>query len=112
MGSRERKATQALIAGKRPVNPVVITARTPDRLAPRLFGLGLAGMGAAHFTAPATFDPITEKAFPHNTRRWTYRNGLSELLIGLSLSARRTRPLGTAALIAYAAFLATKATTR
>lgn len=108
MGKRERKAAQALVAGKTPKNPVVIHARRPDSLPVRLLGLGLAGVGAAHFTAPAAFDPFTAKAFAHDTRRWTYRNGASELVIGLAIASRRTRTLGGVGLAAYVAFLAGK----
>lgn len=108
MGKREREVTQALVAGKKPKNPVVITARAPDSVPARIFGIGLAGVGAAHFTTPEAFDPLTGRAFPHDTRRWTYRNGASELAIGLAMISRRTRPLGGIGLVAYLAFLATR----
>ncbi|GAB2544328.1 hypothetical protein [Nocardia heshunensis] len=110
MGSRKRKrqAAQALVEGKTPKNPVVINARTPDSTAARLFGLGLAGTGAAHFTAPAAFDRLTAVAFPRSTRNWTYRNGASELLLGLAITIRRTRVLGVIGLAAYVAFLGSR----
>ncbi|MFE3190778.1 hypothetical protein ACFXHA_17340 [Nocardia sp. NPDC059240] len=110
MGSRKRKrqAAQALVEGKTPKHPVVITARTPDSTAARLFGLGLAGTGAAHFTAPQTFDRLTGVAFPRSTRSWTYRNGASELLLGLAITFRRTRVLGVIGLAAYVAFLGSR----
>ncbi|GAB20112.1 hypothetical protein GOEFS_106_00080 [Gordonia effusa NBRC 100432] len=109
MGKRKRRrqaASQSLIAGKTPKHPVVIHSYPPDSLKARLFGLGLASTGAAHFTAPKAFDPLTAKAFPVKTRRWTYRNGLTELALGLAITSRHTRPLGTVGLAAYTAFLA------
>jgi uncharacterized membrane protein len=109
MRRRKRRAAQALVAGKTPKHPVVLNVRGPDSLPIRLFGLGLAGMGAAHFTAPAAFDSVTEKIFPDKTRRWTYRNGANELLIGLAVSSRRTRSIGGIGLVAYVAFLAGRA---
>ncbi|MFF2554302.1 hypothetical protein ACFVUS_25100 [Nocardia sp. NPDC058058] len=107
---RQHRAEQALIAGKTPKNPVVITTRTPDSTRARLFGLGLAGTGAAHFTAPQIFDPLTGKAFPDSTRTWTYRNGFTELLVGLAITFRRTRPLGAIGFLAYIAFLTSRLT--
>ncbi|TLF94971.1 hypothetical protein FEK35_28485 [Nocardia cyriacigeorgica] len=84
---------------------MVIKARTPDSVAARLFGLGLAGTGAAHFTAPRLFDPITGMAFPRSTRRWTYRNGFTELVLGLFIACRHTRTVGAVGFLAYVAFL-------
>ncbi|MBL1074597.1 hypothetical protein JK358_09325 [Nocardia sp. 2] len=112
MGERKRtkQAGQALVAGKTPKNPVVINARTPDSVPARLFGLGLAGAGAAHFTAPGAFEPLTKLAFPRDTRRWTYSNGLTELLLGLAITFRRTRALGAIGLFAYVAFLGSRFT--
>jgi uncharacterized membrane protein len=112
MGRRQRKNAPALVTGRKQADSAPINGRGPHRVGPRLLGLGLACVGAAHFTAPAAFDPLTERAFPHETRRWTYRNGVSELLIGLALSARRTRSLGGVGLIAYLSFLATRYTSR
>ncbi|MBB5918839.1 putative membrane protein [Nocardia transvalensis] len=74
----------------------------------RLFGLGLAGAGAAHFTAPQVFDQLTGVAFPSATRQWTYRNGFTELLLGLAIAYRRTRTVGAIGLIAYVAFLGSR----
>ncbi|WP_405159892.1 hypothetical protein OG203_25965 [Nocardia sp. NBC_01499] len=102
---RRRKASRALAAGKAPRHPVVITARAPDSLRARAFGLGLAGYGAAHFTAPGALDPLTALAFPRATRRWTYRNGCTEVALGLAITFRRSRPIGSVGLIAYLAFL-------
>ncbi|KAA8890465.1 hypothetical protein F3087_04055 [Nocardia colli] len=105
---KRRKATRALAAGPPPEHPVVITARTPDSLRARAFGLGLAGTGAAHFTAPRAFDPLTARAFPRATRRWTYRNGFTEMVLGLAITFRRSRPIGSVGFIAYLAFLAAR----
>ncbi|QLY33247.1 hypothetical protein [Nocardia huaxiensis] len=112
MGERKRKrqASQALVAGKTPKNPVVINARTPDSVPARLFGLGLAGTGAAHFTAPGAFEPVTKLAFPQDTRRWTYSNGMTELLLGLAIAFRRTRVIGVVGFLAYVAFLGSRFT--
>ncbi|QIS24034.1 hypothetical protein F6W96_06670 [Nocardia terpenica] len=71
----------------------------------RLFGLGLAGTGAAHFLAPEPFDRLTAVAFPDETRRWTLSNGATELILGLAVASRRTRLVGLAGFLAYAAFL-------
>ncbi|WP_280264957.1 hypothetical protein [Nocardia wallacei] len=105
---RKRRASQALVEGRTPKNPVVLDARTPDSTAARLFGLGLAGTGAAHFTAPRVFDRLTGVAFPRSTRQWTYSNGCTELLLGLAITMRRTRTLGVVGLIAYVAFLGSR----
>ncbi|MFC9432920.1 hypothetical protein [Nocardia sp. NPDC057030] len=105
---RRRRAARALAAGKPPQHPVVRTARTPDSARARAFGLGLAGTGAAHFTAPRAFDPLTARAFPHATRRWTYRNGFTEMVLGLAITFRRSRPIGSVGFIAYLAFLAAR----
>ncbi|GAB2710111.1 hypothetical protein [Nocardia thraciensis] len=105
---RKRRASQALVEGRTPKRPVVLDARTPDSTAARLFGLGLAGTGAAHFTAPQVFDPLTSVAFPRSTRQWTYSNGFTELVLGLAITLRRTRTLGVVGLIAYTAFLGSR----
>lgn len=105
---KRRKATRALATGTSPQHPVVLTARTPDSLRARAFGLGLAGTGAAHFTAPRAFDPLTARAFPRATRRWTYRNGFTEMVLGLAITFRRSRPIGSVGFIAYLAFLAAR----
>lgn len=71
-----------------------------------LAGLTVAGAGLAHFANPKAFEPITVAAFPDNTRRHVYTNGSIETAIGLALAARRTRKLGLAGLLGYAAYLA------
>lgn len=100
-----RKASRAMATAK---PPLVITARPPDSKRARAFGLGLAGTGAAHFTAPQAFDQLTARAFPRSTRRWTYRNGCTEVVLGLAITFRRSRPIGSVGFIAYLAFLAAR----
>lgn len=72
----------------------------------RLAGILLAGTGVAHFAAPHLFDPLTQAAFPDNPRQWTYRNGATEIVLGLSLTTRKTRLIGLTATAAYAYWLA------
>jgi uncharacterized membrane protein len=71
-----------------------------------LAGLAVAGTGLAHFANPKVFEPFTVAAFPDNTRRHVYTNGSIETAIGLALAASRTRRLGYAGLLGYAAYLA------
>ncbi|BCI51330.1 membrane protein [Mycolicibacterium litorale] len=77
-----------------------------DNRAATLTGLAIAGTGLAHFARPQLFEPITVAAFPQNTRRHIYTNGGLETVIGLALAGRRTRKLGVAGLLGYAAYLA------
>lgn len=72
----------------------------------RFAGLGMAGVGLAHFTSPQLFESITEPAFPRGTRQHIYTNGGIETALGLGLSARRTRPVAIVGLIGYLAYLA------
>ncbi|WP_020668788.1 hypothetical protein [Amycolatopsis nigrescens] len=74
----------------------------------RLFGLLLAGTGAAHFAAPALFEPVSAAAFPKDTRQWVYRNGATELTLGLALAGKRTRKLGAAGLVGYVGWLGSR----
>ncbi|MFY1621000.1 hypothetical protein [Micromonospora sp. WMMD736] len=69
-------------------------------------GLTLAGVGLSHFAAPQLFEPITQPAFPRDTRRHIYTNGGIETAVGLALSTRKTRRLGIVGLISYGAYLA------
>ncbi|AFU06268.1 hypothetical protein [Nocardia brasiliensis] len=103
-----RKARKALATSRATPRPVVQIQRPPDSVRARAFGLGLAGSGAAHFTAPRAFDPLTARAFPRATRRWTYRNGFTELALGLAITFRQSRPIGSVGFIAYLAFLASR----
>ena len=74
--------------------------------AAKLVGLGIAGVGLAHFTSPQLFDSITQQAFPRNSRQHLYINGGIETALGLGLSARKTRPLAIVGSIGYLAYLA------
>jgi uncharacterized membrane protein len=74
--------------------------------AAKLVGLGIAGVGLAHFTSPQLFDSITRQAFPRNSRQHLYINGGIETALGLGLSARKTRPLAVVGSIGYLAYLA------
>ncbi|WP_158886734.1 hypothetical protein [Amycolatopsis anabasis] len=77
----------------------------------RLFGLLLAGTGAAHFAAPALFEPMSKVAFPTDTQSWVYRNGATEVALGLALTSKRTRKLGAAGLAGYVLWLGSRAVT-
>ncbi|AIC72405.1 membrane protein [Mycobacteroides abscessus subsp. massiliense str. GO 06] len=78
------------------------------RLGFRAGGAGLAATGVAHFVAPQPFESISKVAFPEDTRRWVYQNGVTELLLGLALAFRRTRIVGGLGGLAYVAFLVSR----
>lgn len=78
------------------------------RPAATTFGILLAATGAAHFAAPQVFEPVSAAAFPEDTRSWVYRNGATELAIGLAVAGRRTRKLGLAAFAGYGAWLGSR----
>ena len=73
----------------------------------QLAGLGLAGVGLAHFVRPQLFESITVAAFPRNTRQHIYINGGIETALGLGLWRHR-RPAGSpsSARVGYLAYLA------
>ncbi|AMU78143.1 hypothetical protein [Mycobacteroides abscessus] len=71
----------------------------------QVFGIGLAGTGAAHFVAPQPFEFVAKGLFPQDTRRWVYQNGVVELFLGLTLAHRRTRIVASVGFIAYLVFL-------
>lgn len=71
-----------------------------------LAGLGIAGVGIAHFVNPALFDSITRQAFPRNTRQHIYIDGGIETAVGLGLAAPKTRKLAVLGLLGYGAYLA------
>ncbi|WP_198943514.1 hypothetical protein [Actinokineospora bangkokensis] len=74
-------------------------------LSAKTAGLLLAGTGAAHFVAPKAFLGITVKAFPKDTQQWVYRNGATELALGLALSTAKTRKLGLLGALGYVGWL-------
>ncbi|MEV6913278.1 hypothetical protein [Amycolatopsis sp. NPDC051071] len=78
----------------------------------QVLGLTIAATGLAHFAAPSAFEPVTRMAFSGDTRRWTYRNGATELAIGLAIAAGPTRKAGAAGLAVYAGWLAKRVLAR
>ena len=79
-------------------------SRKSNRVA-RSSGLAIAGLGLAHFTSPRMWEPITQTAFPRNTRQHIYTNGSIETVLGLTFASRQTRSLGAVGLIGYLAYL-------
>jgi uncharacterized membrane protein len=77
----------------------------------RTAGTLLAGVGASHFVAPGLYEPITAPVFPDDTRSWIYRNGATELALGLALrnNSRTLRAAGLAGLLGYTLWLGTNA---
>ncbi|WP_240630564.1 hypothetical protein [Mycolicibacterium sp. GF69] len=71
-----------------------------------LAGLGIAGIGLAHFAKPELFESVTVQAFPRNTRQYIYLNGGIETALGLGLAARKTRKLAVVGTLGYLAYLA------
>ena len=72
----------------------------------KLAGLGVAGIGLAHFVSPQMFDSLTRLPFPRNTRRHTYIDGGIETALGLCLAVPKTRKLAVVGTIGYGAYLA------
>lgn len=119
---RNKKAIEILVEGQPPQKALIVTSKAGPglikrltvlvsqllRLGNRVFGVGVAGMGAAHFVAPKPFEAISKVAFPEDTRRWVYQNGGTELLLGLALTFPRTRVLGYIGGTAYVAFLGSR----
>ncbi len=69
-------------------------------------GLALAGTGVAHFVRPELFEGLVKPAFPNDTRKYVYINGVIETSIGLAFAVRQTRKLAIAGLVGYGAYLA------
>ena len=72
----------------------------------KLAGLGVAGIGLAHFVGPQMFDSLTRLPFPRNTRQHTYIDGGIETALGLCLVVPKTRKLAVVGTIGYGAYLA------
>lgn len=72
----------------------------------KLAGLGVAGIGLAHFVSPQMFDSLTRLPFPRNTRQHTYIDGGIETALGLCLAVPKTRRLAVVGTIGYGAYLA------
>lgn len=77
----------------------------------RTAGTLLAGIGASHFVAPTAYEPLTASVFPHDTRSWVYRNGATELALGLGLRSRKSalRKLSIVGIGAYLLMLGANA---
>ncbi|WP_433336727.1 hypothetical protein [Spirillospora sp. CA-294931] len=71
----------------------------------RTAGIALAATGAAHFAVPKAFEPISSLPFPQDTRAWIKRNGATELVLGLAISAEKTRKAGLVGAAVYTAWL-------
>ena len=71
-----------------------------------LVGLGIAGVGVAHFVKPEVFDGLTQQAFPRETRKHLYIDGGIETAIGIGLALPKTRKLAVIGLLGYGAYLA------
>ena len=71
-----------------------------------LVGLGIAGVGLAHFVKPEAFEDITAMAFPDNTEQHLYMDGAAETVLGLALAVPKTRKLGVIGLLGYGGYLA------
>lgn len=78
--------------------------------AARIAGLTLAGVGAAHFTNPRLFAPLTRGRSPRRTRLHTYLNGAVGTAVGLGITHRRTRAFAAVAGIGYGAHVLGHAT--
>jgi uncharacterized membrane protein len=74
-------------------------------LLPKVFGIGLALTGAAHFVVPEAFEGITKHPFPKDTRDWINRNGATELTLGAAIAYPKTRTIGLVGLGAYVGWL-------
>lgn len=71
-----------------------------------LVGLGMAGIGVAHFVKPDAFEQITATAFPENTQQHLYLDGAAETALGLALAMPKTRKLAVIGLMGYGGYLA------
>lgn len=71
-----------------------------------LAGLGMAGIGLAHFVKPDVFESITAQAFPENTQQHLYLDGAAETVLGLALVMPKTRRLAVIGLLGYGGYLA------
>ena len=72
-------------------------------------GLALAATGAAHFVKPEIFERLVVSAFPRDTRKHVYANGVMETTIGLGLAVPKTRKFAAVGLLAYGTYLGANA---
>jgi uncharacterized membrane protein len=79
----------------------------PEQNSPaaRAAGLALAGVGLSHFVAPQIYEGMTKAAFPDDTRRHVYIDGVAETAIGLGIAAPATRKPALVALVGYLLYL-------
>lgn len=73
--------------------------------AAQLAGLGVAGVGLAHFVKPELFESLTQQAFPENTQQHVYTDGAIETALGLGLIVPKTRKLALVGLLVYGGYL-------
>lgn len=71
----------------------------------KLFGIGTALVGIAHFIVPDQFRSMTRIAFPNNTDEAIKQNGAIETALGAAIALRKTRKLGFVGLLAYGGWL-------
>ncbi len=71
----------------------------------RYSGLGLLGMGLAHFAMPDAFEQLSAVAFPRDTRRHVYVDGAIETALGLGLLVPSTRRLASVGALGYVGYL-------
>jgi len=71
-----------------------------------LVGLGITGVGLAHFVKPEAFEEITAMALPQNTQQHLYTDGAAETVLGLALAWPKTRKLAVIGLLGYGGYLA------
>ena len=69
-------------------------------------GLGVAGIGLAHFVKPDLFESVTAMAFPENTDQHLKIDGAAETALGLALLVPKTRKLAIWGVIGYAGYVA------
>ena len=70
-----------------------------------LAGLGMAGIGLAHFVKPDAFESITAQAFPENTEQHLKIDGAAETALGLALAIPKTRKFAVLGLLGYGGYL-------
>lgn len=71
----------------------------------KLFGIGTALVGIAHFIVPDQFRALTSVAFPDNTDQAIQQNGAIETVVGAAIACKKTRKLGVIGLLAYGGWL-------
>lgn len=82
----------------------VVSGEKQSRRA-QLAGLGLAGVGLAHFVAPQLFERMIASVFGGDPRKRIYVNGCIETTLGAGVAIGRTRPIAIAGTIGYVAYL-------